>query len=399
MTATSYGPQTRRPVVHRGERITGLFERTTIDGGAAYEVRRKVDGKSITRALVATTATDAIREARAFVTDAERGARIVGNSDASLQELRDEFAAWAQKSDRFAPSTRGLYLGRLDKHVLPALGATTKAANVTPAHLRAMIEKLTKKGGSGSSVRGCVIAAAALFRFGVHRGVIDRNPCRDLERGDRPSAKRKSEPRYLDAVQIGALLGELGDEFRPVAACCAYGAMRVSEALALKWADIDFTAGMIAVPGTKTERSAQSVPMISALTAELQTHRKRIASKSLVKARNDALVFTTATGQPQDRRNILRAVYAAGDAAGLNGNVTTPKAGGAVERDREPVGLHDLRHSCAGLLLAAGVSMPKVAAVLRHSNPRITADVYAGLVETSRAELGVDLTAAFAGGN
>ena len=52
---------------------------------------------------------------------------------------------------------------------------------------------------------------------------------------------------------------------------------------------------------------------------------------------------------------------------------------------------HDLRHSCAGLLFAAGVSVPKVAAILRHANPRITLTVYAGLVESQRAELKDDL--------
>ena len=48
-----------------------------------------------------------------------------------------------------------------------------------------------------------------------------------------------------------------------------------------------------------------------------------------------------------------------------------------------------------GLLLAKGTKMPKVAAVLRHSSPRITADVDAGLVETERTALRVDLAAAF----
>lgn len=55
---------------------------------------------------------------------------------------------------------------------------------------------------------------------------------------------------------------------------------------------------------------------------------------------------------------------------------------------------HDLRHSCAGLLFAAGVPVPKVAAILRHASPRITLTVYAGLVESQRAELRDDLEAA-----
>ena len=65
---------------------------------------------------------------------------------------------------------------------------------------------------------------------------------------------------------------------------------------------------------------------------------------------------------------MLRAIYRAGDQAGLN-----TKGG-------KKVGCHDLRHSCAGLL--------------GHADARITLTVYAGLVESQRAELRDDLEAA-----
>jgi hypothetical protein len=45
-------------------------------------------------------------------------------------------------------------------------------------------------------------------------------------------------------------------------------------------------------------------------------------------------------------------------------------------------------------LLAAGVAAPKVAAVLRHADTRTTLTVYAGLVESQRADLRDDLEAA-----
>ena len=61
----------------------------------------------------------------------------------------------------------------------------------------------------------------------------------------------------------------------------------------------------------------------------------------------------------------------------------------------EKIGCHDLRHSCAGLLFAAGMSAPRVAAVLRHADTRTTLTAYAGLIETDRAELRSDLAIAF----
>jgi integrase len=80
---------------------------------------------------------------------------------------------------------------------------------------------------------------------------------------------------------------------------------------------------------------------------------------------------------------VLRAVYAAGDAAGLNGD------------GRERVGVHDLRHSFVGLTLAAGLTLPEAAALARHANPRVTATVYAGLTGEDREQLGAKLAAAF----
>jgi integrase len=57
---------------------------------------------------------------------------------------------------------------------------------------------------------------------------------------------------------------------------------------------------------------------------------------------------------------------------------------------------HDLRQSCAWLLLAAGVPAPKFAGILRHADTRTTLTVYAGLVvESERAALRDDLELAF----
>jgi integrase len=91
----------------------------------------------------------------------------------------------------------------------------------------------------------------------------------------------------------------------------------------------------------------------------------------------------TSRGRPHGRRNVLPAVYAAGDAAGLNGD------------GRERVGVHDLRHSFVAVALAAGLTLPEAAAL--HANPRVTAAVYAGLTDAARANLGAKLASAFGG--
>lgn len=93
------------------------------------------------------------------------------------------------------------------------------------------------------------------------------------------------------------------------------------------------------------------------------------------------LVFQTINGKPLHRRNVLRAVQNAADKARLNGD------------GREPVGCHDLRHSCAAFAFSLGMTPVEVARLLRHSDAAVTLSVYAGLDDASVAKLGEKLAA------
>lgn len=127
-------------------------------------------------------------------------------------------------------------------------------------------------------------------------GAIPRNPVRDLDRDDRPSAKRQTEPRYLSVGEVDRLLDELSDQSRPVASACFWGALRVSEALRLTWADVDFDTKQIAVPGSKSTASKASIPLLPTLAEELRAHRDRQGQKGFDRIGQDSLIFQTAGG-------------------------------------------------------------------------------------------------------
>ena len=134
---------------------------------------------------------------------------------------------------------------------------------------------------------------------------------------------------------------------------------------------------MIRVSGTKSTAAAASVPMAEQLRTELRCHRARMAELGLQHVTpGPGLHHDPSDGAPEPLR--------AGDLAGLNAD--------GVER----IGCHDLRHSCAGLLFAAGRLAPEVASMLRHADSRVTLMVYAGIVETDpRGEAPRGLVAAF----
>jgi integrase len=234
---------------------------------------------------------------------------------------------------------------------------------------------------SSNTRTGILSTLSGLVRYGVKRGLIERNVVRDVDRDDRPGTKRLTEPRYLDEAEVGELLHALGDTFRPIAATYAYTGLRASEALGLRWRDVDLDARTLLVENqlgadgklypVKTEASQAPVRLLPALHRELVAHRQRQAGKNITFVRPEALIFTTASGRPQSVRNVLRAVHRAGDRAGLN-------------QQRERVGLHDLRHTLIALAFEHGLTLPEASILARHANPRVTAQVYAGLSEKAR---------------
>jgi integrase len=398
----------RTPVYTGNRRVPGLYERTLADGTTVYDAALRLGGRVRRRRLLATTKTDAIHELRALQVDHARGEAHRSPAEGiTVAELARDYVTHLRTRTtdtdprrRRSPRTVGHYESQLRLHVLPLLGHRV-VAELNVADVRRLLDDLAaKKFRRGKDARslsswsrsGLLFILSGLLTFGVRRGVVAHNVVRDLGREDRPGAQRRTEPRYLSPAELDALLSNMGTTFRPVAATCAYAGLRLSEALGLRWADLDLGDATLTVGAQlgprgervplKTAASAATVPMLPALVTELKAHRSRVASQSLARVRPDAFVFTTATGRPHGARNVLRAVYAGGDGAGLNAG-------------RERVGVHDLRHSFVAVALAAGMTLPEAAALARHANPRVTATVYAGLTDTARAGLGAKLAAAF----
>jgi integrase len=399
MTTNEHGATTRQPVFIGNQRVSGLFSRTLANGSTVYEISARLGGRMRRHRLDAETKTDAIREAETLRVDYRRGEEH--RSPAAALTLAEVARGYVEHLEarighrdprrRYSARTVALYRQRLDQHVIPALGHRPVAEVALP-DVRRLVDQLGAADLAPSTVTGIVGILSGLLRYAVKSGLAERNVCRDLDRDDRPGVARVSEPRYLSAAELEGLLDRLTDSFRGPAAACTFAALRISEALGVRWRDVDFDAGTIKVSGqlgaggelvpVKSPASAATVPLLPALARELREHRSRQAGRDLRLVHAEALVFVTSRGKPQSRRNALRAIHAAGDAHGLNGD------------GREPVGLHDLRHSFVALALDAGASLAEVAALARHANAKVTAAVYAGLADGGREKAAAKLVEA-----
>ena len=153
--------------------------------------------------------------------------------------------------------------------------------------------------------------------------------------------------------------------------------MRPSEALGLKWPDIDLDSGRITVNRVlsrtgkhwkleepKTARSRRTVPLSVSVIKDMKEHKKKQATEKLKKAENEyndqGFVFADDIGEPLSDRNIIARHF-------------KPLLKDAKLPD---IRLYDLRHTCATLLLSAGENPKVVSERLGHANITLTLDTY-----------------------
>lgn len=141
-----------------------------------------------------------------------------------------------------------------------------------------------------------------------------------------------------------------GDRFRVVAGSRRYNASLIAGVRTIPAVILDW--GRVA---PKTAASIATIPIPAIAVDALRAHQLRQAAARKASWRFWGLVFTTAKGEPIHGNVVLTAWYRALAKAGL-----------------PQIHLHDARHTCASILMAAGLDMDVIQKILRHSNSRMT---------------------------
>ena len=161
--------------------------------------------------------------------------------------------------------------------------------------------------------------------------------------------------------------------------------LRQGEALALRWVDLDLDAGFVTVRAglqrvagrlvlvePKTPKSRRTIAAPPIVVAALRAHRSRQLQDRLAAGaawQDLDFVFCTQTGGPLDSRNVTRDFQRSLAKAGL-----------------PHMRFHDLRHSCASLLLAQGVHPRVVMETLGHSQIALTLNTYSHVIPVLQRE-------------
>jgi len=230
------------------------------------------------------------------------------------------------------------------------------------------------------------------------------SPTQDVRKRKVP----KRQPDYLRTHEAPLLLRALDPRWRPIFATALYTGLRKGELLALRKADVDLTRQVLTVARSNERDTtkgghADAIPIATELVPFLRV--------AIVASPSD-LVFPKADGT-QMRADVnlewtlRRALGRAGVVEGYR-HVCRRQGCGHVEAAQDeaqrrcpkdgrklwvkpvvrPIRFHDLRHSTASLLMMNGANPASVQRILRHSDPKLTTEVYGHLApEYLRAEV------------
>lgn len=225
------------------------------------------------------------------------------------------------------------------------------------------------------------------MKYAVKIDLIPSNPADKVERPKKDDFKGS----YYTAEEIHALTeAAYGTKLEiPVLLASFYG-LRRSEVLGLKWDAIDFEANTMEVKRIVTQASIDGKKVL--VQADRAKTKSSLRTLPLVPPIRDRLLELK--GQQETYRRLCRSSYNPDylgylcvDEIGniLRPNYVSEQFPKLLEKNGlRPIRFHDLRHSCASLLLANGVPMKQIQEWLGHSDFSTTANIYAHLDYASK---------------
>jgi integrase len=267
-------------------------------------------------------------------------------------------------------------------HLKPALGRV-KLKALTPAHVRGLYREKLEAGSSARTVRYIHTTLHKALKQAVMDGLIPRNATEAVK----PPQPTREEMHPLTPEQAKLLLQvahESGDRLEALYVLAIHTGLRQGELLVLKWDEVDLDDGSLQVRRTlaitkngsvftspKTSGSRRSVKLTLRATEALRSHLERqLAEIDRVGSlwSENGLIFASEIGEPLNRHNLTRRSFKP-----LLKRAGLPK-----------VRFHDLRHTCATLLLTLNVNPKIVSEMLGHSSIAITLDTYSHVLPNMR---------------
>lgn len=336
------------------------------------------------------------REAQAALVEI-LGARRAGSYvEPTKQTVATYLEQWLDGLENVGrrPTTLRNYRNKVELYIVPKLGEIA-LQDLRATDLDALYAHLLRKGGertpaglSLTTVHQVHVIVGKALHDAERKGLVVRSVARLASPPTQAAARADApEMQVWSPAELRTFLSEIeGDRWTPVIHLLAMTGLRRSEAVALRWGDVDlrrsrltvqqaasFMNGEESLGAPKSKRSRRAVDLDSTTMTMLRAHRARLLEDRMFVG-GGALgeqdrVFAWANGEPVRPDSISQAFSR------------------LVRRCDVPViRLHDLRHTHASHLLAAGVNVKLVSERLGHASVAFTLDTYGHTLPGQQAE-------------
>jgi integrase len=292
----------------------------------------------------------------------------IPKTSVTLEKLVSEWRD--QVANALKPSSRKSVESHLRQHIVPLLGQCA-LTELTTKHLQSFANALSAGKRKRKTVENVLLTISSILNFARKWGYPA--PKFSLSELSLPQKDVRAKVRCYSAEEMSRIVSSAVEPLATVCFILSVTGMRISEVLALRDEDLDFSRKLINVRcstyGGKigTPKSAASIadlPMPAALETRLQTY---LASSHHRK--NDlGLLFANRRGRPYSanklREQRLRPLLC---------SLGIPLGG-----------FHAFRHAVATELIDSGAPITVVQAQLRHSDARTTLGRYGHVIPTSQ---------------
>jgi len=292
--------------------------------------------------------------------------QIRARDEPTGETLRNVIARYEAERMPTRHSTARVYRSFLSNHILPKWGDTPIQA-VQPRSVELWLRELPLSPKSKTHVRSLM---HGLVEFAMWAGLLDisRNPISLVQNNG--ATRRTRKARSLTVDQFHALLKELHEPFATMALLCVCLGLRISEALALRWSDVDWLGSHLSirrgiveqvVDDVKTEGSAKTFTLAGELLDRLKSWKQR---SEFLGADDWIFASPVKVGRlPYSYTGVWRELERAAKVAGIG-----------------HLGTHAFRHSYRSWLDAVGTPVAVQQKMMRHADIRTTFNIYGDVV-------------------
>lgn len=263
-----------------------------------------------------------------------------------------------------------------------------KLTEVKALHVQQYYNWLYESGLSGNSVRHHHVVLHKAFKYAIKIDILDANP---TEKTELPKIQ-KFEASFYTKEELDKLFEAFkGDRIELVVHIAAYYGLRRSEVLGLNWDSIDFENKTLTIRRKVTSQNLKGTGETIRIDNELKTassvrtfplipHIEKMLKDKKYQEEYYSQLIGDSFDKTYDgfvcRDDMGRLITPA--------HVTTHFKLIVDSNGLKHLRFHDLRHSCASLLVSSGVLMKAVQEWLGHATYNITANYYSHLDYNSK---------------